>query len=311
MAHVWTVPSEADGARLDRWLADQLPELSRSRVQTLIQQGHVKLDDRPAKPSVKLPGGARLTLELPPDPLREIDPEPMDLDVVHEDDHIVVVNKPSGWVVHPAPGHERGTLVNGLLHDRQLASSGDPSRPGVVHRLDKATSGVLVVAKTDRAYTSLLAQFKARTVRKTYLALVHGVLEETEGRIEAPIGRHRRHPQEQTVRSVGGKDALTDFEVLARFPDMDRTLLAVYPYTGRTHQIRVHLQAIEHPIVGDAVYGLEDDADALMLHAWGLELDHPDSGERMRFTAAPPPRFRTYVDGVAGRRSPSSGPERS
>jgi len=231
-----------------------------------------------------------------------IEPEPMELDILHEDDDIVVVNKPSGLVVHPAPGHERGTLVNGLLSGRELATGSDPSRPGIVHRLDRETSGVLVVAKSKAAYEGLVDQFKARTVRKTYLALVHGVFEETEGRIEAPIGRDRHHPQQQTIRSVGGKAAATDFEVLQGVED--RTLLAVHPETGRTHQIRVHLKAIDHPVVGDSAYGVEDGFDELMLHAWILEIDHPRSGERMRFTAAPPPRFRTYAEAVVGTSAP-------
>lgn len=294
MAHVWTVPADAEGQRLDRWLTAQLPELSRARIQALIHEGHVQLDGREAKPSTKLVAGAQARVELPADPLREVEPEPMDVEILYEDDDLVVVDKPSGLVVHPAPGHERGTLVNGLLHGRSLATGDDPSRPGIVHRLDKPTSGVLVVAKSDAAYERLVEQFKARTVRKTYLALVHGVFRESEGRIEAPIGRDRHHPQEQAIRAVGGKAALTDFEVL--HVSEDRTLLAVRPGTGRTHQIRVHLKAIDHPVVGDAVYGRDDDSDELMLHAWILEIDHPRSGERVTFTAAPPPRFRTYVE---------------
>ena len=313
MTHVWTVPPAADGERLDRWLAAQLPELSRARIQSLIRDGNVQLGGRVAKPSAKLTSGAQVTIEVPPEPSASIEPEPMDVDVLHEDADIVVVDKPSGWVVHPGAGHARGTLVNGLLHGRELARGSDPSRPGIVHRLDKATSGVLVAAKTERAYANLVEQFKARTVDKTYLALVHGVLSESEGRIEAPIGRHPKHPQQQAVRSVGGKAAITDFRVLTTFGD--RTLLAVFPKTGRTHQIRVHLAAIGHPVVGDPVYGRGEEAETLMLHAWRLAVDHPATGERIRFTAAPPPRLRSVAaaveaaDGPTTRGRPPSGSE--
>lgn len=302
MEHTWTVPDSAEGERLDRWLAEQLPDLSRSRIQTLIHEGYVQLDGQSMKPSTKLTRGVEISIGIPPDPFATIEPEPMELDVLHEDDQIVVVNKPPGLVVHPAVGHERGTLVNGLLHNRSLATGSDPSRPGVVHRLDRDTSGVLVVAKSERAYESLVDQFRARTVRKTYLALAHGVFEETEGRIEAPIGRHPQHPREQSIRHVGGKDALTDFGVLGTFDD--RTLLAVYPETGRTHQIRVHLAAIEHPVVGDSVYGRRDDVEELMLHAWKLEIAHPTTEERQAFTAAPPRRFQSVVAAVEGIATP-------
>lgn len=297
MPYVWTVPAEAEGERLDRWLVAQFPELSRARIQTLIREGFVQLDGRGAKPSTRLTSGAQVTIEIPPHPLATVDPEPMDLAILHEDDDIVVVNKPSGLVVHPAAGHERGTLVNGLLHERKLAPGSDPSRPGIVHRLDKATSGAIVVAKRERAYASLVEQFKARTVAKTYVALVHGVLAEVEGRIDAPIGRHPKHAREQVVRADGGKAALTDFRVLHAFED--RTLVAAFPRTGRTHQIRVHLAAIGHPVVGDAVYGQGGEEATLMLHAWQLALDHPATGERMAFTAALPPRFRSVAEAVA------------
>lgn len=301
---VWTVPPNAEGERLDRWLVAQLPELSRSRIQALIHENYIRLDDRATKPSARLTHGARVAIEIPPDPFATIEPEPMALDILHEDDDILVVNKPAGLVVHPAPGHEHGTLIHGLLQGRALAPGSDPSRPGVVHRLDKATSGALVVAKSERAYDRLVAQFKAQTVGKTYLALVHGVFAEAEGRIDAPIGRHRHHPQEQSIRSAGaGKAALTDFKILQAFDH--RTLLAVYPRTGRTHQIRVHLAAIEHPVVGDPVYGRKDNSEGLMLHAWRLTIDHPTRDERMTFTAALPPRFQRYAEAVEGIATPT------
>ncbi len=297
MSYAWTVPAEAEGKRLDRWLVVQMPELSRARIQTLIRGGFVQLDGGGAKPSTRLTSGARVTIEVPPDPLAAVAPEPMDLAILHEDDDIVVVNKPSGLVVHPAAGHERGTLVNGLLHERTLAPGNDPSRPGIVHRLDKATSGAIVVAKSERASASLVEQFKARSVAKTYVALVHGVLADADGRIDAPIGRHPKHAREQAVRADGGKAALTDFRVLRAWED--RTLLAAFPRTGRTHQIRVHMAAIGHPVVGDTLYGQGADAESLMLHAWKLALDHPATGERMAFTAALPPRFRSVAEGLA------------
>jgi 23S rRNA pseudouridine1911/1915/1917 synthase len=300
------VPPKANGERLDRWLSAQLPELSRSRVQKLIREGHVRIDGQTVtKPHMPLRAGSHIELEIPPDAGPDLVPEPMDLEILYEDDDLVVVNKPSGVVVYPAAGHTRGTLVQGLLHSRKLSSVGAPRRPGVVHRLDKETSGAIVFAKTDLAHYELIQQFKARQVKKIYLALVHGLVTEDVGRIEAAIGRDPRHREWMTVRTHSGKAALTEFHVLACFPDEERTLLWVRPHTGRTHQIRVHLSAIGHPIVGDPVYGPKSrpkGAKRLMLHAWGLRFIHPRTGEWIEVTAPPPPEFQPYLKAASAKK---------
>lgn len=309
MAERFIVPPEAEGERVDRWLATQLKDLSRRRIQGLIWKGCVRVEGKRIKPSAPLAAGVRVEVERPPERAPRIEPERMDLEILYEDDDLIVVDKPVGIVIHPAPGHERGTLVHGLLYGRELAPAGGPRRPGVVHRLDKETSGVLALAKSDRAYYELIEQFKRRTVDKIYLALVHGLLEEQKGRVEAAIGRDPHAVLRRTVRSVPhGKPATTEFRVLRRFTAA--TLLEVRPETGRTHQIRVHLAAIDHPIVGDRTYGprghddttLEDREKGveLMLHAWKLAITHPRSGRRLEFTAPPPPRFRSYLEGLPG-----------
>lgn len=308
----WEVPAEAAGQRLDRWLSERLPELSRARVQKLIREGRVRLDGRAVtKPSTPLGPGMRLDVELPSPEGSPLEPEEIPLEILYEDEDLVAVNKPSGMVVYPAAGHAHGTLVQGLLHGgRVLAAAAGAERPGVVHRLDKDTSGVIVLAKSDLAYYGLIKQFKERTVDKVYLALVHGLLEEDEGVIEAPLGRDPHHPLLVGVRAErrGGRPALTAFRVLGRFPPSPKdaeeqglTLLEVRPHTGRTHQIRVHLKAIGHPLVGDPVYGRKRSSSQtpkrrLMLHAWQIELTHPRTEGRLRITAPLPPEFSAYGD---------------
>ena len=310
------VEADASGGRLDRWLSRKLPELSRVRVQRLIREGRVRLDGRTVtKPSAPLAPGMRVEVDLPPAGSPAVAPEEIPLEILYEDEDLVAVNKPSGRVVYPAAGHAHGTLVQGLLHGgRRLATAAGAERPGVVHRLDKDTSGVIVFAKTDRAYYDLIKQFKERSVEKVYLALVHGLLEADEGIVEAPLGRDPHHPLRMGVRpqARGGQPALTRFRVLKRLPPPEGigkgrdtggeglTLLEVRPHTGRTHQIRVHLRAIGHPLVGDPVYGPKrsslDLPKRLMLHAWQLALTHPRTGERLRIIAPPPPEFRAYGD---------------
>lgn len=296
-AKTWIVPSESAGQRLDRWLRSQLKELSRSRIQKLIREGHVLVAGQQAKPSTPLIEGARVEVHILPEEPRSLQPEEMALSILYEDEDLVVLNKPSGVVVYPAAGNRRGTLVQGLVGGRQLAGVGAPERPGVVHRLDKETSGVIVFAKSDGAYYHLIEQFKGRHIQKTYLAVVHGRVEEDEGRIEAPIGRDAHHRQRMAVRERGGRPAITEFRVLKRLKDT--TLLRVSPHTGRTHQIRVHLTAIGHPIVGDSLYGRKNrskSAARLMLHAWQLSLTHPQTGQRLEFSAPPPPEFQPYLE---------------
>ncbi|OGF56480.1 MAG: hypothetical protein A2Z21_03520 [Candidatus Fraserbacteria bacterium RBG_16_55_9] len=298
--YVLVVPPESEGHRLDRWLSSHLSEISRSRIQKLIHEGHVLVDGQRGKPSTPLTPGTRVEVSIPSAEAPQLEPEEMDLSILYEDDDLVVIDKPSGLVVYPAAGNRTGTLIQGLLFNRKLASIGAPERPGVVHRLDKETSGVIVVAKSDAAYYDLIRQFKEREVQKTYLALVHGRVEEDEGRIEAPIGRDVRHRQRMAVRERGGRPAVTEFRVLQRHADT--TLLSVSPYTGRTHQIRVHLTAIGHPILGDPLYGRKNRAESshrLMLHAWKLSITRLGSGKRLEFTAPPSREFQPYLKGLS------------
>ncbi len=299
-----TVSEGATGLRLDLWLATQLETLSRTRIQRLIASGLITLNGQAAKPSTLLQGGEQVQVALPQEAtLPQLIAEAMSLDIIYEDDHLVVTNKPAGLVVYPGAGHDQSTLIHGLLWGRTLASVGAPVRPGIVHRLDKETSGVIVVAKTDLAYYRLIEQFKRREVSKRYLALVHGVFVEDEGRIEAPIGRDPQQRQRMAVLTSRGKPAITDFKVLKRLSE--ETLLDVHPLTGRTHQIRVHLSAIGHPIVGDRLYGASrDSSKRLMLHAWQIELWHPHTGQRMRWTA-PPAEFEVLLHEMVPSARPS------
>lgn len=290
-AVTFLVPPEAAGERLDRWLADQFPDTTRSQVQKWIREGRVLVDGGSvSKGGVKLEGGERVTVFKPPPEPALPQPESISLDVLYEDDQVLVVNKPAGLVVHPAPGHRSGTLVNALLAHYPELAQGDTERPGIVHRLDKDTSGVLVVAKNTAALEFLQRQFRRREVQKEYLALVHGHPDSTRGIIGAPIGRDPRHRQRLWV-VPDGRPATTEFEVIERFAGY--TLLLVRPVTGRTHQIRVHLAAIGHPVVGDPVYGPRRSGRDLplkrhFLHAWRLTLTLPD-GRRMTFEAPLPP----------------------
>jgi 23S rRNA pseudouridine1911/1915/1917 synthase len=294
------VGAEEAGERLDLWLASRLTTLSRTRIQRLIASGLITLDRRPAKPSALLEVGERVQVMLPPETPSRLPAETIALDIIYEDEDLVVVNKPSGLVVYPGAGHEGGTLINGLLRGRTLAQVGAPVRPGIVHRLDKETSGVIVVAKTDMAYYHLIEQFKRREVSKHYLALVHGTFAEDEGCIEAPIGRDPQQRKRMKVLASGGKVAITEFTVRKRWPA--GTLLEAHPLTGRTHQIRVHFSAIGHPILGDRLYGASrDSSERLMLHAWQLELWHPRSGQRMHWIAPAPAEFETLLDRPARR----------
>jgi 23S rRNA pseudouridine1911/1915/1917 synthase len=276
------------GTRLDRYVADQLPDLSRGTVQGLIESGRVRVDGRQRKPKFRMTPGEVVSVEIPPPRIDEILPDPIPLAIVYEDADVIVVDKPAGMVVHPAPGHQRGTLANALLAHVPGISVGGSQRPGIVHRLDKDTSGLIVAAKTDRGRTSLVSQWEDRAVEKTYLALVSGSTEDEEAIIDAPIGRDPKNRQRMAVvRS--GRPAVTRFHVVERFPDT--TLLEVSIETGRTHQIRVHLAFIGHPIVGDHVYGrtrlTEPQLDRQFLHASALAFQLPD-GAALRLEAPLP-----------------------
>jgi 23S rRNA pseudouridine1911/1915/1917 synthase len=294
--------SEA-GVRLDLALA-ALAELSRSQARRWIDEGRVRVNDRVPAASQKVQAGD--LVEAEPPELREspLAPEATPLAILHEDEDLVVVDKPAGLVVHPAPGHPGGTLVNALLHHcRDLAGVGGVLRPGIVHRLDRGTSGVLVVAKRDEAHRALAAQFHDHSVERVYRALVRGVPSEESGRVDRPIGRHLRDRKRMSVATRRGREARTAWRVARRFPASDRSWLEVRPETGRTHQIRVHLASVGLPIEGDPVYGRRGRTSARLdrpaLHAAVLGFDHPRSGVRLRFEAPLPADLADLLEQLA------------
>ncbi|MCP4667144.1 MAG: RluA family pseudouridine synthase [Deltaproteobacteria bacterium] len=251
----YKVSKDSLDMRLDFFLSARAMGLSRSRIQALIKDGEVKVNDLPTKPGYRLKAGDSIALTIPPPVSRALEPEAVDFDIVHEDDSLIVLDKPAGLVVHPAPGHDVGTLVHGLLrHCPELSGIGGELRPGIVHRLDKDTSGLMVVAKDDHAHTFLAGQFKAGKVTKEYMALVHGKVKGKEGTIDLPLARHPKKRKEMAVIHAGGRRALTFWKKIHEF-QTGLTLLSVIPRTGRTHQIRVHLSHIGHPVAGDPVYG--------------------------------------------------------
>ncbi len=304
--------------RLDAVVAAHLPACSRSLAVNLIGNHKIMVDNQPKKPGYRVKSGQEIIGRIPaPEPV-ECQPEPIALDILYQDRHIVVLNKPAGLIVHPAPGHRRGTLVNALLyHCPDLGGIGGEIRPGIVHRLDKDTSGTMVVAKNAQALEILAQQFKTRTVRKKYLALVYGDLKNDEGTIKLPIGRHPVHRKQMSTTTRKGRSAETSWRVREKFKAI--TLLELTLKTGRTHQIRVHCTALGHPIVGDQVYRSRKwlkDIDRLfsgesssmvaqlkavprqMLHAWRLRLTHPDTGEVMTFESPIPADMETVIENL-------------
>lgn len=293
----WTAAEADAGERLDMAVVARLPELSRSRVQALIEAGDIRLNAKLAKAGQKLRLGDAITVEIPPPQPLDVRPEPIPLAVVYEDSDLLVIDKPKGMVVHPAPGHASGTLVNALLHHCQdLSGIGGAIRPGIVHRLDKDTSGLLVVAKNDLAHHGLAAQIASKEAKRHYRAVVIGNLAEDAGQVEAPIARHPVDRQRMAVVATG-KPALTYWKVLERFHGF--TDLALELATGRTHQIRVHMAHLRHPVVGDPVYGgmvkLPVALHGQALHAAELVLRHPRTGERMTFTAPLPEEYEKLL----------------
>ncbi|HKS31318.1 MAG TPA: RluA family pseudouridine synthase [Chthoniobacterales bacterium] len=289
--------SSADArARLDRFLAKTAPEFSRSRIQTLIRQGYITVNGVTPRPRDMVRAGDRIALVEPPKEAIDLAPEKIALSVLFEDGDLIVIDKPAGISVHPGAGCKSGTLVNALLsHCKDLSGIGGKERPGIVHRLDKETSGCLVVAKTDFAHVDLARQFASRRADKIYLALVAGKLRRASGSIIAPITRHRVHRKKMAIAREGGRMARTDFKVVRT--GREASLLECRLHSGRTHQIRVHLQHLGYPILGDTVYGGRHAGQVLrqMLHAWKLGFEHPRGKRRMDFEAPLPDDFANAI----------------
>ena len=295
--HIYYVDAAHEDVRLDTFLTAHLRAHSRSHIKALIETGHITVDGGTAKPALQLRRGQRVEVVVPPPPPATVAPEDISLPVVFEDEHLLVINKPPALTVHPGAGRPSGTLVNAVLaRVPGLARVGSRQRPGIVHRLDKDTTGLLVVAKTSVAYASLSSQVARRTVNRTYLALVHGVLPHEERTITAPIGRHPRHRTRMAV-VPRGREAITRYRVLERLARY--TLVEAHLVTGRTHQIRVHFAHIGHPVAGDPVYAGRPDELGIgrqALHAHRLQFVHPASGKEMAFEAPPPADFAAAVE---------------
>ncbi len=297
--------------RLDRFLDDSLPELTRSRIKRLIDEGAVTLDGARSKAGIKLRGGEKICVVLPEPVASSAQAEAIPLEVLYEDSALIVINKPAHLVVHPAPGHQSGTLVNALLHHcKDLSGVGGELRPGIVHRLDKDTSGVMVATKDDPTHQHLSRQFKAHTIKRRYRALVHGIVPDLKGTIDQPIGRHPVHRKKMSTSARISRHAVTHWQVLRHYEADRLTLVDLQLETGRTHQLRVHLAGMNCPVVGDPLYGGVSRAKAIanvelrqmvnrldrqFLHAWQLGFDHPD-GTAMIFQAALPSELQGILD---------------
>ena len=296
--------ADKDGERLDVFLVRQQPELSRAHVQKLIASGEVLVDGRARKANFKLKAGASVSFKLPEAAPIEVKPEDIPLDILYEDEDIIVVNKARGMVVHPAAGVDSGTLVNALLfHCHDLSGINGEIRPGIVHRLDKDTSGVMVAAKNDKAHLNLAEQIGMKTAHRSYLAVVHGNIKEEAGIIKGDIGRHPTDRKRMAIVQENGKPAVTHFKVLERFGDY--TLVECRLETGRTHQIRVHMTSIGHPLVNDPKYGRCKSPFGIKgqtLHSRQLTLKHPATGEEMTFEAPLPEDMEKILAALRNRR---------
>lgn len=288
---------EDDLERLDAYVAKEIDEVSRSYVQKLIKDGLVYVNDKLMKSSYLVKEGDSISVELPEPKILEITPQDLPIDIVYEDEDIVIINKSQDMVVHPAPGNYSGTLVNALLfHIDNLSSINGIIRPGIVHRLDKDTSGILIIAKNDKSHRFLSEELKMRNINRVYTTLIHGVLSNDEGTINAPIGRHGKDRKKMTVTTKNSKEAITHYKVLNRYNKY--TLVEVKLETGRTHQIRVHMAHINHPVVGDPIYSNsknEFGLDKQMLHATKLGFTHPSSGKWMKFAIDLPDYFNNVI----------------
>lgn len=300
--HCFDIDESLSGQRLDSFLAGEAPGLSRSHIQKLVAASLVDVNGRPEKASYRLKQGDSVVLRIPPPVELVVEPEPIPLDIYYEDSDLVVVNKPRGMVVHPAEGNYTGTLVNALLHHcRDLSGINGVMRPGIVHRLDKDTSGLLMVAKNDAAHLDLARQLSERKVDRIYLSLVHGLIKNEKGTISAPIGRHPVDRQKMAVETRNGKPAVTHYTVLNRFSDC--THISLKLETGRTHQIRVHMAYLGYPVVGDPKYGpakRKFGLEGQFLHAARLGFKHPRSGEWMSFEAPLPGILQEVLHKAAG-----------
>lgn len=292
------IVSEEDAKmRLDKYLAANEESLSRSRIQSLVEEGQVRVNGNVQKANYKVKANDTIVLEVEDDRELEVEPENIPLDIRYEDEDVIVINKPKGMVVHPANGNQNGTLVNALLyHCKDLSGINGVLRPGIVHRIDKDTTGLLIVAKNDMAHTSLSKQLQTKTVNRLYYALVHGVIPHDFGTIDAPIGRDVNDRQKMAVTATNSKDARTHFKVIERFKDY--TLVECRLETGRTHQIRVHMQYIGHPVVGDEKYSYRKTmkTGGQLLHAHQLTFVHPRTNETMTIEAPLPAQFEEILE---------------
>ena len=295
---LFTVTAEEAGQRLDGFLAEAMEELSRSRIQNLCEAGQIVVNGKTAKKNQKLKAGDTIEVEIPAPAPTEIIPQDIPLDIVYEDDSVLVINKPKGMVVHPAPGHPDGTVVNAVMFHcgARLSGIGGELRPGIVHRIDKDTSGLLMIAKNDKAHAALSAQLKDKSMSRVYEAIVIGRMRQDEGTVDAPIGRSLRDRKKMAVIE-GGRHAVTHYETIARYNGYSH--VRCHLETGRTHQIRVHMASIGHPLAGDEVYGKGREKTGLegqCLHAGRLRFIHPDTGEAMEVTCPLPEYFTKFEE---------------
>ena len=294
-----TVSPEEAGVRIDKYLAEQLPDITRSYLQKLLKDGSVQMNGKPVKASTKTAVGAVIELTIPEPEEPEILPEDIPLDILYEDSDVLLINKPKDMVVHPAAGHYTGTLVNALMYHCKgdLSGINGVLRPGIVHRIDKDTTGVLIVCKNDKAHNALAEQLKEHSITRKYRAIVCGNLKEDEGTVDAPLGRHPQDRKKMAIVRTGGKRAVTHYRVLERFGNY--TYIECQLETGRTHQIRVHMASLGHPLLGDEVYGRVKSPFKLegqTLHAMVLGFIHPTTGEYMEFEAPLPEYFEKLLE---------------